>query len=374
MSMFWTAPAAFVGLALVVLPIAIHLLARQQIRTLPYPSLRFLGQTQLAAFRRRSIEDAALLLCRVAIVAIAALALAGPVLQTAAKEAANSGRVSRAIVPARDGGVTRDAVEGAADGAFASTIIVRGTMADALAEAERWLDQQPASAREVVILGALRRGDLNDADLSAINRDIGIRFLPATVESPTTFTVPILTRRDNALVAIDRQVRAEADATHVTDGRAGAVAPDLVRIIASARDSALAQAALRAALDAGIPWANFNQRIAIAWEGADASSLPPNTHLIRMDVPVPPSAAAAAVREVLLTASRPRMREPIQISADQLSAWTRPPGPPSPDAPITDEGDRRWLWGAALVLLFIESRLRRSVAAETPAAGEARVA
>ena len=74
----WTTPAALIGLALIALPIAVHLLVRQHVRTLPFPSLRFLRETQLAAFRRRSIQDAALLACRVAIVGLAAAALAGP--------------------------------------------------------------------------------------------------------------------------------------------------------------------------------------------------------------------------------------------------------------------------------------------------------
>ncbi|HEX6162665.1 MAG TPA: BatA domain-containing protein [Vicinamibacterales bacterium] len=374
MSIFWTAPAALIGLALLALPIAVHLLARQRIRTLPYPSLRFLRQTQLASFRRRSIQDAALLLCRVAIVAAAALALAGPVFQTAARQAAYAERISRAIVVTRYGGIDREIVERAADGAFVSRIITRLTMADAFAEAERWFDQQPPSAREIVIIGALRRGDLNEADISAISRDIGLRFLPSIVETPSTITMPILARRGDALVAIDRQVRADVDATHVSDGPATAISPDLVRVVASPRDTPLAEAAFGAALDAGVPWANFNQRILIAWDGAGTGALPPNTRVIRMEAPARPSAAADAIREVLRAASPPQPREPVLVGADQLAAWTRPPGAPSPQAPIADEGDRRWLWGAALFLLLFEWRMRRSIGAQVEPATEARVA
>ncbi len=98
MSIAWMAPAALLGLALIALPIAIHLLVRQHARTLAFPSLRFLRETQLAAFRRRRIEDAALLACRAAIIALAAVALAGPVLQTAARTAGYAGRTSRAVV------------------------------------------------------------------------------------------------------------------------------------------------------------------------------------------------------------------------------------------------------------------------------------
>ena len=372
MSIFWTAPAALVALTLIALPIAVHLLARQNIRTLPYPSLRFLRQTQLAAFRRRAIHDAALLLCRVAIIAIAALALAGPVFQTSARHAAYANRVSRAIVPLD--GVDRDMVERAADGAFASTIIFfPGSMVDALMEAARWLEQQPPSAREILFLGALRRGALNDAELSAIDRDIGIRFQPVTVATRSDVVVPILTRRNGTLVVIDRRARLDGDATHVTDGPAVAVPQDLIGIVASAGDTALAAAALRAALDAGVPWANLNQHVVIAWDGADTGSVKTGTRVIRMEVP-PPPAAADAVREVLLTISRPRLREPVMVSAEQLAAWTRPPGPPSSDAPVSDEGDRRWLWAASLLLLTIEWWMRRSAATESDHIKEARVA
>ena len=54
--------------------------ARARVSVAALPS-----ETQLAALRRRSIQDAALLMCRIAIIAIAALALAGPVLQTPAQ-------------------------------------------------------------------------------------------------------------------------------------------------------------------------------------------------------------------------------------------------------------------------------------------------
>ena len=75
--------------------------------------------------------------------------------------------------------------------------------------------------------------------------------------------------------------------------------------------------------------------------------------------------------------SRPDRKEPVAISADQLARWTRNPGAPSPDAPLSDEGDRRWLWAAALALLALEWWLRRSAAAAkaaTDATVEARVA
>ena len=68
MSVLWLSPAAFLGLALIAVPIVIHLLVRQQGRRVDYPSLRFLRSSRLAAFRRRNIQDALLLICRVTII------------------------------------------------------------------------------------------------------------------------------------------------------------------------------------------------------------------------------------------------------------------------------------------------------------------
>src|SRR5688572_16425023 len=109
MSIFWLMPAAFVGLALVALPIAVHALVRQHARVLRYPSLRFLRESQLAAFRRRTIQDAALLACRIGIIVAAVIALAGPILRTPARDASYANRTSRAIVLA--GGSDREAME-----------------------------------------------------------------------------------------------------------------------------------------------------------------------------------------------------------------------------------------------------------------------
>src|SRR5262245_4892484 len=98
MSIGWLVPAALAGIALVLLPIAVHLLVRQPARRLPFPSLRFLHETQLAALRRRTIQDAWLLLCRALIIALAAIAFAGPVFRSDARMAAFAARTSRAII------------------------------------------------------------------------------------------------------------------------------------------------------------------------------------------------------------------------------------------------------------------------------------
>lgn len=378
MSIAWTAPAALLGLALIALPIAIHLLVRQHARRLAFPSLRFLRHTQLAAFRRRRIEDAALLACRAAIFALAAVAVAGPVLQTAARTAGYAGRPSRAVV----------ALDGAADsltapiaeGAFASATFQRPEVADALSDAIRWLARQPPSSREIVVAGTLRRGSVAESDLALIPPGVGVRFQNAAGSASDEVRWPVLARRDGALVRIDRAVQFEVDTTRVADGPVAAAASELVSIVAREADTELAEAALRAALDAGVSWSDFDRRTLIVWEGADAVAINragPRAQIIRMPVPAPPSAAADEVRAALRAVSpRPDRFEPVMLTPEQLSSWSRQPGSPLDNAPLSDEGDRRWVWGAVLLLLTIEAWMRRgrSEVASVAEDGEVRVA
>ena len=175
MSIAWLAPAALVGATLVLLPIAVHLLVRQHARVQAFPSLRFLCETQLAALRRRRIEDATLLVCRAAIIVAAIVALAGPLVLTPARTAGYANRISRAVI--LTGETSQAAATTVTDGAFRSVTIARASIADAIADASRWLDNQPPSSREIVLTGALARGTVTAADLAAVPEGIGIRFV-----------------------------------------------------------------------------------------------------------------------------------------------------------------------------------------------------
>ncbi len=375
MSVFWTTPMALLGIGLIALPIAIHLLVRHQVRTLAYPSLRFLSETQLAAFRRRRIEDALLLACRCAIVVIAAAALAGPVFQSASRSAEQAQRVSRAIItPAA---VAPELVTRLGQGAFATTRIERTTIADGVRDGLRWLDAQPRSAREIVFAGEWRRGVIGSVDLAPIPLDVGIRFEQTANDLSADLTVPVLARRNGRLVRIEQAVGATADATSVSAGPASQVPDELVSILARQGDTPVAEAALRAALEAGVPWRDFNRRVLISWEGADELAVKARStgaEVVRMGVPTPASSAADAVRSALVQAGGVSWTEPIALTGMQLDAWSRPAGAPSSNAPVTEEGDRRWMWALVLVLLAIEWWLRRSAAMPADVAQEARVA
>ena len=388
MSLLWLAPAALAGLVLVAVPIAIHLLARQQGRRLEYPSLRFLRQSQLAAFRRRAIQDGLLLICRAAIISMAVLALAGPVMRTASRTAAYANRLVRAVIVLPGADVTE--ARRAAGDAFVSQVFERSDVADAIADAQRWLGEQPPAAREVVFIGGLRRGDLARGQLEALPATTGIRFVAVTTASASRdLTFPVLlagrslgeggAMRDGALVVLDRRVRLDDDQTTVSEGVMRAAAADSVRILAAPADQPLADAALRAAIGAGVSWPDPSRRMVIAWAGADESTLPrmlPGATVVRMDRPLPPSSAASAVAAAItrLTVTDANRPEPVRIGDADLTAWSRPPGAPPAEAPPADEGDRRWLWALALALLAIEHGLRRSTPARPAAqpAAEAR--
>jgi hypothetical protein len=355
--MAWLNASALWGLALVAIPIAIHLLVREQTRTVAYPSLRFVRDTALAAFRRRAIQDAVLLLCRSAILAVAVLAIAGPIMQTASRTAAYAQRISRAIVRLDDTSVA----ESLRADAFRSRTFARVTIGDALNDAVRWLDAQPPSAREVVFVGAFRRGQISETDFLALPAGVGVRFAAAErTASGNEFIETVLTRRNGRLVFAKRNVRLSTDATQVAAAAFLPAAPDAVRIVAAAKDQSLAEAALQAALDAGVRWSHPDRRVLLVWEGAAESSLQSSrADVIRMPVPDQPATAATAIWTAIDDATPQEAAEPDVIARADLNQWSRPAGPPSAGARPGDEGDRRWLWAAALALLAVEQWLRR---------------
>ena len=94
----WLNPAALAGLALLAGPVLVHLLLRHRADRVPFPSLRFVRPSRTAAVRVRLPSDLALLLLRMAIVALAVAALARPLVVAGPRLAAWNARIARAIV------------------------------------------------------------------------------------------------------------------------------------------------------------------------------------------------------------------------------------------------------------------------------------
>src|SRR3954465_1222739 len=96
--MLWLNPIALVALAAVAAPILISILVQRRAESLPFPTLRFLRPTPLAAIRRHLLEDGRLLAVRAAIPAAAAVAVAGPLVVTALRRQQWDERIVRATV------------------------------------------------------------------------------------------------------------------------------------------------------------------------------------------------------------------------------------------------------------------------------------
>jgi hypothetical protein len=73
-------PLFLLGLGAVAVPILIHLVFRAKARVLPFPTVRFLREIERRIARRKKVEELLILAARCALLALLALALAGPVL------------------------------------------------------------------------------------------------------------------------------------------------------------------------------------------------------------------------------------------------------------------------------------------------------
>lgn len=396
MELLWFAPVAFAGLALLVAPIAIHLLTRRERRPVPFPSLRFLRTARLAALTRRAVDDWPLLLIRLGIVAAAVLALAGPLLITDARRASWGNRIVRAIVATADGDVSGEEVTSA----FRSATFTADTerLANTISAALSWLESQPFAAREIVIAGDLRASMLSGADLAQVPPHIGVRFLVRTPrDSRRDLAIPLLVRGPAGAAATELRLRLEEGRTRVVGSHALPNDTALaLQVRAAPEEQSVADAALWAVLQEGVVLDHARaRRVVVAWQGADVSDLvsPPEsgserdpyagstpgwlnpvlerlqysarfvrgTLLVAIDRQATDESAAVALesiaRAVFSGANVPL--EPQPVADADLRAWTRPSGRVPSSARPQDEGDRRAVWGLALLLMCIEQVWRR---------------
>jgi len=186
MTLQWLTPWALAGLALLAVPIAIHLVGRPPRRRVVVPSLRPVAATVPRLARRRAVRDPWLLALRLGLLGAAVVAAAGPLVVSASRRAGWASRVVRAIVV--DGGAAaRGALEARAtaarDGALASEVVVAEPLDAGVGRAVAWLAQQPPARREIVFVGDGRWGSLSPTVRDVVPAAIGLRL--ARVE-PTT--------------------------------------------------------------------------------------------------------------------------------------------------------------------------------------------
>jgi hypothetical protein len=431
--MIWLYPVAWLAIAAVAVPLLIHLLAHRRAKRVPFPTLRFLRPTRLAAIRRRALEDVALLAVRAAIIVAAVAAFAGPLWVTSARQAQWNQRLVTETVDS-------------------------SPLSEGIHRAMARLESAPPARQELVIAAPLTIGSVTAADLAVIPAHVGIRFirtgdLPAsrTAAAPALLTPEGEVQRRVTLVGSETRVREAPAAAGGASWPIEIVAPArLQRTVDAVRAAVLGvrvpvpspnRRALLVLLDAGqestwpaslarrsrdaaeaaagptaagpspirAPWvADAVARIArdpalldesrrTAHGIVDRSLLQPPWQPVTAAADGRPVAVAAASGDRLLVASVgadgdllvPTLARAIAISLapetdlrgaeivpipdSQLRAWTRAPGPPPPPRPENVErDDRRWLWAAVLVLLAIETWMRRQSAGAQPAAEETR--
>lgn len=388
MSLFWLAPIAFAGLVLLAVPLLVHLLAQHRSERLLFPSLRFLPSSQLAALRRRTLADWPLLVVRLFVIAAAVAAAAGPVLVSDSRRAAWDTRTARAVVITHEAPEVIRVADDEARNSFASARFAAPRIVDAIRAATSWLGQQPPAAREVVVVGDLREGMLAARDLDMLAPHIGVRFLP----------VPGAQRGEVAIVSVAdaggngdfeaSRVRVYADASRtaaVYEAASGPVAPR-IRVVAAPEHQGLADAVLRAALRDGVTYAtDSNRSVVFRFAGADQQAAPPTPPrmawmqqvlqrhaelrggeldgalVVQASLEPDHARAPALLSQVVHDALVPDLTsyEPREIAPVTLTSWSRQPSGSPGDALPADEGDRRWLWGAALLLLAGEQVMRQ---------------
>src|SRR4051812_14245280 len=173
--MVWLHPAALFALAAGVAPILIHILAQRRAEAVPFPTLRFLRPTALVSIRRHLLEDPLLLALRIAIVAVAVAAIAGPLVVTRARRDPWNRRIIRATVTTAAAGVSGAAARGG-ERTFQAREFRGESLADGVRRAVEWLGAAPPARRELVVAASLTVGSLSAADIADVPPDVGLRF------------------------------------------------------------------------------------------------------------------------------------------------------------------------------------------------------
>jgi len=288
-------------------------------------------------------------------------------------------------------GISNEAVAAERSSADPAVTIESADLPSALKRASQWLSTAPPARREIVVLSDFQRGALSEADITAVPRELGLRFVPTAApgggNAPTVRTLA-------AEGMVDGRVSLE-------DGRTAArYVPsdgglDGLRLLAAPGDADDVRALVRVVSRAGAVAPDPSQPVVVRFRGGEG--LPPASHAadgwsfaaaqrflrsmrpvdtrlevfstadaLIVDVDAEPSSliAAQVVKGALdarLDSSLLRESEPETISQDRLSAWTREPAPPDPAQwQHTDDSDGRLFWGLALLLLGAETFMRRS--------------
>ena len=393
--MIFQNPLAWIGLIAIAIPVLAHLLARRPARHELFPTIRFLPAATLKPVRRGSPRDWPLLLVRIGIVTAAVIALTQPLWLSAARERSIADQIARAIIvdtsrsmerPAAGGERGLDVARREAQRLSAESTRARieetATPAALLAGGVNWLNTQPMR-REVVIVSDFQSTAVADAELERIPAEVGRKLVAIAV----TGDVAAATGQPAASV---RLLTSPAEQQHAEAARAAALTtgapssprrdwptavlfpsfPDRETWLRSAKpltktwmfeiaDRVESDPIVQAALDrADLAGAAAFQFLCGPIDGVESLVMVANF--------TPHSLLAAATIGALLgaTADAPSAAElqPATRTTTELRLLERAPAAAvvSGRSAQGDQSDGRWLWACALLLLLVETLMRRS--------------
>jgi Aerotolerance regulator N-terminal len=287
----WLNPAALAGLALVAVPIVIHLLRTHRAERITFPSLRFVRAAQTAAVRMRWPSDLLLLALRIAVVATSVVAVAHPVVLTPSRLEKWNARIARAIVVdssdsmdrGRAGSGTPTAAASEASdaekrGATYTVLLDDPDLRSGLRRALAWAEAAPPARREIVVISDFQRGSLTRADVAAVPKTVGLRFVRVgdaenakTVTGLELFSAPEVSARRQEIA-----ITPSATGVSVSDegaSRSGSLQPGL-RIVGGEQVERLVMPALRAVAKSGAPAPSATQPVALMFSDSP-TELPP---------------------------------------------------------------------------------------------------
>lgn len=270
--MIWQNGWAWFGLASILVPLAVHLLATQRPRVERFPTLRFLEPTSLVQARRARLSDLLLLLVRISVVLAAVAALAQPLFLSGSRRDDLGSTVARVVIldtsasmnrPAPSGERALDLARREADRllseATTGQLIESARPASLLPAAASWLASR-GGKREIVVFSDFQTGVLHPADLAVVPPQVGFRVVRSEVadsRQPLEWRMLHSGHESIARVALDGW------STGVEWTTAAATIDSVSSLVETAADPserADAAAAMEAALSLGVPPASGERR------------------------------------------------------------------------------------------------------------------
>lgn len=280
----WQNPAALWGLALVAAPVIVHLLRRHRAQRVLFPSVRFVQTTQTAAVRFRLPADWVLLVVRSAIVALAVVAVAGPIALTASRMSRWNSTVARAVVVdstesvrSLPGNLIADSIASEMQGAAYERRFDANDVMDGITRAAAWLQSTPPSRKELVILsdfqrGAVEQGGVEEA-LARVSPIVGIRLVAVgkAMGAATFEGAPLLGTASIGARDLTVDVTPSSTAAVLRDTQLPSAG---IRVLTAQDGGESVARMLDVAAQAGAPAADPSQPIVVRFSGAVESVEP----------------------------------------------------------------------------------------------------